>query len=148
MLCLGGRLRSACSARLTGGGKHPFFPVSPPLNWWVGGGSPGGGGPKTLRPRGAPRGGGAAGVWGGGEAPGGARAVRPPLPPPAKAAHAPAARGGRPGTQDGGLFGSARRGRRVRIGGATFPRLGADGLVVEDVHFTDMAGLLAQLGLA
>jgi len=39
-------------------------------------------------------------------------------------------------------------GRRVRIEGATFTRLGADGLVVEDVHFTDMAGLLAQLGIA
>ena len=39
-------------------------------------------------------------------------------------------------------------GRAVRLQGATFTRLGPDGLVVEDVHFTDMAGLLAQLGLA
>jgi steroid delta-isomerase-like uncharacterized protein len=52
------------------------------------------------------------------------------------------------GTHDGELFGIAPTGRRVRVEGATFTRLGADGLVVEDVHFTDMAGLLAQLGLA
>ena len=52
------------------------------------------------------------------------------------------------GTHDGELFGMAPTGRCVRIEGATFTRLGADGLVVEDVHFSDMAGLLAQLGLA
>jgi uncharacterized protein (TIGR02246 family) len=52
------------------------------------------------------------------------------------------------GTHDGELFGIAPTGRRVRVEGATFTRLGADGLVVEDVHFTDMAGLLAQLGVA
>ena len=52
------------------------------------------------------------------------------------------------GTHDGELFGIPPSGRRVRIEGATFTRLGADGLVVEDVHFTDMAGLLAQLGIA
>ena len=52
------------------------------------------------------------------------------------------------GTHDGELFGVPPSGRRVRIEGATFTRLGADGLVVEDVHFTDMAGLLAQLGIA
>lgn len=52
------------------------------------------------------------------------------------------------GTHDGELFGIAPTGGRVRIEGATFTRLGADGLVIEDVHFTDMAGLLAQLGLA
>lgn len=52
------------------------------------------------------------------------------------------------GTHDGELFGIAPTGRRVRIEGATFTRLGADGLVIEDVHFTDMAGLLAQLGVA
>ena len=51
------------------------------------------------------------------------------------------------GTHDGELFGIAPTGRRVRIEGATFTRLGADGLVAEDVHFTDMAGLLAQLGV-
>jgi uncharacterized protein (TIGR02246 family) len=52
------------------------------------------------------------------------------------------------GTHDGELYGMAPTGRPVRIEGATFTRLGADGLVVEDVHFTDMAGLLAQLGVA
>jgi hypothetical protein len=36
-------------------------------------------------------------------------------------------------------------GRRVRVEGATFTRLGADGLVAEDVHFLDALGLLAQL---
>jgi len=57
-------------------------------------------------------------------------------------------------TSRGSLLGEFRSveiqasGRRVRIEGATFTRLGADGLVVEDVHFTDMAGLLAQLGIA
>jgi steroid delta-isomerase-like uncharacterized protein len=52
------------------------------------------------------------------------------------------------GTHDGELFGIPPTGRAVRIEGATFTRLGADGLVVEDVHFTDLAGLLAQLGVA
>jgi steroid delta-isomerase-like uncharacterized protein len=51
------------------------------------------------------------------------------------------------GTHDGELYGILPTGRRVRLEGATFTRLGADGLVVEDVHFTDMAGLLSQLGL-
>ena len=51
-------------------------------------------------------------------------------------------------THRGELFGLPPTGRRVRIEGATFTRLGADGLVVEDVHFTDLAGLLAQLGAA
>ncbi len=49
------------------------------------------------------------------------------------------------GTHRGELFGLAPTGRRVRIEGATFTRLGPDGLVVEDVHFTDLAGLMAQL---
>lgn len=52
------------------------------------------------------------------------------------------------GTHDGELFGIAPTGRRVRIEGATFTRLGPDGLVTEDVHFIDMAALLAQLGHA
>ena len=51
------------------------------------------------------------------------------------------------GTHDGELYGIPPTGRRVRLEGATFTRLGTDGLVVDDVHFTDMAGLLAQLGL-
>ena len=49
------------------------------------------------------------------------------------------------GTHRGSLFGIEPSGRRVRIEGATFTRLGADGLVVEDVHMSDVAGLLAQL---
>jgi steroid delta-isomerase-like uncharacterized protein len=49
------------------------------------------------------------------------------------------------GTHQGLLFGLAPTGKRVRVEGATFTRLGADGLVVEDVHFSDLAGLLAQL---
>lgn len=49
------------------------------------------------------------------------------------------------GTHRGDLFGMPPSGRSVRLLGATFSRLGAGGLVVEDIHFTDMAGLLAQL---
>ena len=49
------------------------------------------------------------------------------------------------GTHQGPLFGIPPTGRRVRIEGATFTRLGADGLVVEDVHFSDVVGLMAQL---
>ena len=49
------------------------------------------------------------------------------------------------GTHRGELFGIAATGRRVRVEGATFTRLGPDGLVSADVHFTDMAGLLRQL---
>jgi hypothetical protein len=36
-------------------------------------------------------------------------------------------------------------GKPVRVEGATFTRLGEDGLVAEDVHFMDTLGLLAQL---
>jgi steroid delta-isomerase-like uncharacterized protein len=49
------------------------------------------------------------------------------------------------GTHEGSLFGVPPTGRRVRVEGATFTRLGADGLVVEDVHFYDLSTLLAQL---
>jgi steroid delta-isomerase-like uncharacterized protein len=49
------------------------------------------------------------------------------------------------GTHRGPLFGLPPTGRRVRVEGATFTRLDTDGLVVEDVHFSDLAGLLAQL---
>jgi steroid delta-isomerase-like uncharacterized protein len=52
------------------------------------------------------------------------------------------------GTHRGALFGIPPTGRRVRIEGATFTRLGPDGLVVEDVHLSDRVGLLAQLGIA
>jgi steroid delta-isomerase-like uncharacterized protein len=51
------------------------------------------------------------------------------------------------GTHRGELFGIPATGRAVRLEGATFTRLGADGLVVEDVHHTDFAGLMAQLGI-
>ena len=49
------------------------------------------------------------------------------------------------GTHRGSLFGIEPTGRAVRVEGATFSRLGPDGLVVEDVHMSDVAGLLAQL---
>lgn len=49
------------------------------------------------------------------------------------------------GTHRGELFGIPPTGKRVRIDGATFTRLGADGLVVEDLHFADTLGLMAQL---
>lgn len=49
------------------------------------------------------------------------------------------------GTHRGALFGIEPTGRAVRVEGATFTRMGADGLVVEDVHFADFAGLIAQL---
>ena len=51
------------------------------------------------------------------------------------------------GTHQGELFGMPPTGRSVRLEGATFTRLGPDGLVVEDVHHTDFAALLAQLGV-
>jgi steroid delta-isomerase-like uncharacterized protein len=51
------------------------------------------------------------------------------------------------GTHQGELFGIPPTGRPVRVEGATFTRLGADGLVTEDVHYVDYAALLAQLGL-
>ena len=49
------------------------------------------------------------------------------------------------GTHRGPLLGLEPTGRSVRIEGATFTRLGPDGLVVEDIHFTDVASLIAQL---
>jgi steroid delta-isomerase-like uncharacterized protein len=52
------------------------------------------------------------------------------------------------GTHRGPLFGIPPTGRSVRVEGATFTRLGADGLVVEDVHFYDLSTLLAQLAAA
>jgi hypothetical protein len=33
----------------------------------------------------------------------------------------------------------------VRVEGATFTRLGSDGLVAQDVHFSDTMSLMAQL---
>ena len=49
------------------------------------------------------------------------------------------------GTHRGELYGIPPTGKRVRVEGATFTRLGPDGLVAADVHFTDLAGLLRQL---
>lgn len=49
------------------------------------------------------------------------------------------------GTHRGPLFGIAPTGRPVRVEGATFTRMNHDGLVVEDIHFADFAGLMAQL---
>jgi steroid delta-isomerase-like uncharacterized protein len=49
------------------------------------------------------------------------------------------------GTHRGSFLGIAPTGRAVSIEGATFTQLGPDGLVVEDIHFADLAGLLAQL---
>jgi steroid delta-isomerase-like uncharacterized protein len=51
------------------------------------------------------------------------------------------------GTHTGELFGIPPTGRSVRIEGATFTRLDAQGFVVEDVHYTDQALLMAQLGI-
>jgi steroid delta-isomerase-like uncharacterized protein len=50
------------------------------------------------------------------------------------------------GTHAGELFGVPATGRRVRVEGATFTRLDGDGLVLEDVHFSNVASLMAQLG--
>ena len=49
------------------------------------------------------------------------------------------------GTHRGELFGIPPTGRKVRVEGATFTRMGAHGLVVEDIHFVNTAGLLQQL---
>ena len=51
------------------------------------------------------------------------------------------------GTHTGELFGIPPTGRAVRVEGATFTRLGPDGLVVEDIHHTDFAALMGQLGV-
>ena len=49
------------------------------------------------------------------------------------------------GTHRGPLFGIEPTGRSVRIEGATFTRMSDEGLVIEDIHFADFAGLMAQL---
>jgi steroid delta-isomerase-like uncharacterized protein len=49
------------------------------------------------------------------------------------------------GTHQGELYGIPATGRCVRVQGATFTRLDAEGRVVEDEHLTDLSGLLAQL---
>lgn len=50
------------------------------------------------------------------------------------------------GTHTGDLLGVAGTGARVRIEGATFTTIDADGMVVEDVHHVDDATLFRQLG--
>lgn len=49
-------------------------------------------------------------------------------------------------TQVGTFLGIEPTGNRIRVEGATFSRFGDDGLVVRDVNFWDVPGLLAQLG--
>jgi steroid delta-isomerase-like uncharacterized protein len=50
------------------------------------------------------------------------------------------------GRHEGDLLGVARTGRTVRVEGATFTVMNDDGLVAEDHHYLDLAGLLTQLG--
>jgi steroid delta-isomerase-like uncharacterized protein len=50
------------------------------------------------------------------------------------------------GTHEGDLLGLAPTGRAVRVEGATFTVMDDDGLVAEDHHYMDLAGLLTQLG--
>ena len=50
------------------------------------------------------------------------------------------------GTHEASFMGMEATGHRIRVEGATFSRLNADGLVVEDVNFWDVGALLAQLG--
>jgi steroid delta-isomerase-like uncharacterized protein len=50
------------------------------------------------------------------------------------------------GTHRGEFLGMAATGRSIRVEGATFSRFDEHGLVVEDVNFWDVPGLLAQLG--
>jgi steroid delta-isomerase-like uncharacterized protein len=49
------------------------------------------------------------------------------------------------GTHGGPLFGVPATGKKVRVEGATFTRMGPGGLVAEDFHLYDLAGLLNQL---
>ena len=50
------------------------------------------------------------------------------------------------GTHRGEFLGLAATGNSIRVEGATFSRFDGRGLVVEDVNFWDVPGLLAQLG--
>ena len=45
----------------------------------------------------------------------------------------------------GEFVGIAPTGRRIRVEGCTFSTFGDDGLVIRDVNFWDVPGLLAQL---
>ena len=49
------------------------------------------------------------------------------------------------GTHSGEFLGVAPTGKKISLAGATFTRLDDDGLVVEDVHFSDTEALLAEL---
>jgi steroid delta-isomerase-like uncharacterized protein len=51
------------------------------------------------------------------------------------------------GTHTGQLMGLPPTGRSVRVDGATFTVMNDDGLVAEDHHYMDLAGLLTQLGM-
>ena len=48
-------------------------------------------------------------------------------------------------THRGEFLGIPATGRTIRVDGCTFSTFGADGLVVRDVNFWDVPGLLAQL---
>jgi predicted ester cyclase len=50
------------------------------------------------------------------------------------------------GSHEGALLGLAPTGRRLRVEGATFTVMNDDGMVAEDHHYVDLAGLLTQLG--
>jgi steroid delta-isomerase-like uncharacterized protein len=49
-------------------------------------------------------------------------------------------------THRGPFLGMEATGNRVEVEGATFSRFDRNGLVVEDIHFWDVAALLSQLG--
>jgi steroid delta-isomerase-like uncharacterized protein len=50
-------------------------------------------------------------------------------------------------THTGPFLGMEATGNRVQLEGATFSRFDSNGLVVEDIHFWDVAALLSQLGV-
>jgi steroid delta-isomerase-like uncharacterized protein len=50
-------------------------------------------------------------------------------------------------THSGPFLGIDATGNRVQVEGATFSHFNSDGLVVEDIHFWDVAALLTQLGV-
>jgi steroid delta-isomerase-like uncharacterized protein len=51
------------------------------------------------------------------------------------------------GTHTGPFMGLEPTGTEIRVEGATFSRFDGDGLVVEDVNFWDVGGLMGQLGV-
>ncbi len=52
------------------------------------------------------------------------------------------------GTHSGEFLGVAPTGKKIRMAGATFTRLDDEGLVAEDIHFSDTEALLAELQVA